>query len=113
MVEASIAGIITIDSHGVAQTFSPATECLFGHESSEVASHNASVLVLERDQGKRDGHSNWYFSLGNAPAIGAGQEVTRLRKDGTLLQEHISVVELPIDWKKKLTGMVLDLKPKK
>lgn len=113
IVEASVAGIITVDSHGVVQTFRPSAECLFGYKPSEVVSHNASVIMPEADQSKQEGHLGRYLSFGDAHVISVGREFTGRRMDGTLAPEHISVVELPVDGPPMFTGMVLDLRSKK
>lgn len=49
IVESSVAGIVTIDSRGIVQSFSPAAERIFGYEESEVIGHNVSTLMPEPD----------------------------------------------------------------
>jgi PAS domain S-box-containing protein len=109
IVESSVAGIITIDSHGVIQTFSPAAERLFGYESGEVAGRNVSMLMPEPDHSGHDGYLTSYLGSGVAHVIGVGREVTGLRKDGTLFPMHLSVGEFVINGQPMFAGIVHDL----
>jgi PAS domain S-box-containing protein len=106
IVESSVAGIITIDSHGIIQTFSPAAERLFGYESSEVIGRNVSMLMPEPDHSRHDGYLTRYLKSGDAHIIGVGREVTGLRKDGTFFPMHLSVGEFVIDGQPMFAGIV-------
>jgi PAS domain S-box-containing protein len=109
IVESSVAGIITIDSLGIVQTFSPAAERLFGYEYSEVVGHNVSMLMPEPDHSGHDGYLTGYLTSGVAHVIGVGREVTGRRKDGSLFPMHLSVGEFAIDGQPMFTGMIHDL----
>lgn len=109
IIESSVAGIITIDSRGVVQTFSPTAERLFGYESSEVVGRNVSLLMPEPDHGRHDGYLANYLNSGVAQIIGVGREVTGLRKDGTQFPMHLSVGTFVIDEQPMFTGIVHDL----
>jgi PAS domain S-box-containing protein len=56
IVESSVAGIVTINSRGIVQSFSPAAERMFGYEESEVIGHNVSMLMPEPDHSRHDGY---------------------------------------------------------
>jgi PAS domain S-box-containing protein len=109
IVESSVAGIVTIDSHGIVQSFSPAAERLFGYESDEVIGHNVSMLMPEPDHGQHDGYLTRYLTSGEAHVIGTGREVTGQRKDGTVFPVHLSVGEFSIDGQPMFAGMLHDL----
>jgi PAS domain S-box-containing protein len=109
IIESSVAGIITIDSHGIVQTFSPAAERLFGYESNEVVGHNVSLLMPEPDHSGHDGYLARYLNSGVAHVIGVGREVTGRRRDGTLFPMHLSIAEFVIDGQPMFTGRVHDL----
>ncbi len=109
IVESSIAGIITIDSHGIIQIFSPAAERLFGYESSEVVGHNVSMLMPEPDHSCHDGYVANYMSSGVARIIGTGRKVTGRRKDDSLFLLHLWVGEFAIDGQPMFVGTVLDI----
>lgn len=109
IIDSSIAGIITINSHGVVQTFSPAAERLFGYESREVIGRNLSMLMPEPDHSRHDDYLAKYLTSGNAHIIGLGREVVGLRRDGTLFPMHLSVGEFSIDGQPMFTGIVHDM----
>ena len=109
IVESAESGIITIDSHGVVQTFSPAAERLFGYEPGEMIERNVSLLMPEPDHSAHDGYLNNYLTSGVARIIGLGREVTGLRKDGTRFPLHVSVGKFAIDGQTMFTGIVHDL----
>ena len=109
IIESTESGIITIDSHGVVQTFSPAAERLFGYQSGEMIDRNVSLLMPEPDHSAHDGYLNNYLTSGAARIIGVGREVTGLRKDGTRFPLHLSVGKFAIDGQTMFTGIVHDL----
>jgi PAS domain S-box-containing protein len=109
IIESAESGIITIDAHGVVQTFSPAAERLFGYQSGEMIERNVSLLMPEPDHSAHDGYINDYLTSGVARIIGVGREVTGLRKDGTRFPLHISVGKFAIDGQTMFTGIVHDL----
>ena len=109
IIESSELGIITIDSRGVVQTFSPAAERLFGYQSGEMIDRNVSQLMPEPDHSAHDGYLNNYLTTGVARIIGMGREVTGLRKDGTHFPLHLSVGKFAIDGQTMFTGIVHDL----
>ena len=109
IIESAESGIITIDSHGVVQTFNPAAERLFGYESGEMLDRNVSLLMPEPDHSAHDGYLNNYLTSGVARIIGVGREVTGLRKDGTRFPLHLSVGKFAIDGQTMFTGIIHDL----
>ena len=109
IVESSVAGTITIDSHDIIQTFSPTAERLFGYKSSEVVGHNVSMLMPEPNHSGRDGCLAKYWASDIAHVLGVDREVTGLRKGGTAFPMHLSVEESVFEGKPAFTGMVHDL----
>lgn len=109
--ESSVAGIICIDSHGLVSKFSPAAERIFGYRADEVIGRNVSLLMPEPDHSRHDGYLANYARTGNAKIIGAGREVTGLRKDGTRVPLFLSIGEFEADGRRMFTGIVSDQTP--
>lgn len=86
-------GIISIDRHGVVDTFNPAAERLFGYEAREVIGQNVSLLMPTSEREKHDGYLVDYLRTGQRRVIGIGREVEGQRKDGTLFPMELAVGE--------------------
>ena len=109
IVESAIDGIITIDGHGLVQSFNPAAERLFGYRAAEVLGQNVAILMPPQDAEKHDAHIRRYLETRQPRIIGIGREVTGRRKDGTTFPMHLSVGEASIDGEITFIGIVRDL----
>jgi len=109
VVESAVDAIILIDSRGRVEAFNPAAERLFGHSEAEVIGRNVSMLMPSPYHEEHDGYLNRYLTTGKAKIIGAGREVTGLRKDGTRFPLHLSVGAVELGGEQKFTGILHDL----
>ena len=105
--------IITIDEHGMVDTFSPAAEHLFGFTPTEIVGKNVRMLMPEP---QRSGHDNYlarYLETGEAKIIGRGREVIGQRKDGTKMTLRLSIAELQSPDRRMFVGVLHDLTEEK
>jgi two-component system sensor kinase FixL len=109
VVESALEGIITIDDHGLVETFNPAAEQLFGYTAGEIVGRNVKMLMPSPDREQHDAHIERYLSTGKKRIIGIGREVVALRKDGATFLLHLSVSEILLDGRRHFTGILHDL----
>ncbi|MBV5325401.1 MAG: PAS domain S-box protein, partial [Rhodospirillaceae bacterium] len=81
IVETVVDAIITIDSKGIVQWFTPSAERIFGWSADEVVGRNINMLMPEPYQSAHDGYLERFCRTGQARVIGVGREVIGLRKD--------------------------------
>jgi len=109
IVAAAVDAIISIDDRGAIESVNPATEKLFGCDSSELLGRNIKMLMPEPYQGEHDGYLRNYIRTGIPKIIGFGREVTGLRKDGSTFPMSLSVSEIRLDERRLFTGIIHDL----
>ncbi len=113
ILDTAVDGIITIDRHGLIQSFNHSAERLFGWKAAEVIGHNIKMLMPVPYQSQHDGYLHNYQSTGQAKIIGSGREVTGLRKDGSLLQMRLAVGRVDLPNELLFVGFVTDIGDRK
>ena len=86
---------------------------LLGYEAHELIGQNISIIM---PQPYRDNHPSYlakYLVTGKRVIIGSGRDVPAVRKDGTLIDIHVSVSEMRIGTSRKYTGMIRDISERK
>ncbi|MBF0470423.1 MAG: PAS domain S-box protein [Gammaproteobacteria bacterium] len=109
ILETVVDGIITIDGHGLIESFNPAAERLFGYETSEVIGRNVKMLMPEPYSSNHDTYLSNYRNGGKAKIIGIGREVVGRRKDGSTFHLELAVGEMDILGRRLYTGIVRDI----
>jgi two-component system sensor kinase FixL len=109
IIESAVDGIITIDGHGLIQSFNPAAERLFGYRATEVIGQNVAILMPPPHAAEHDGYIRRYLETRQPRIIGLGREVTGRRKDATTFPIHLSVGEASIDGEITFVGIVRNL----
>jgi two-component system CheB/CheR fusion protein len=99
--------IITINEHGLVDSFNPSAERMFGYTAAEVIDQNVSLLMPSPYREEHDGYLSRYLASGEAHIIGTGREVIGRRKDGTMFPLALSVSE--IGNFRHFTGILHDL----
>lgn len=113
IVDHAVDGIITIDDHGLIESFNPAAERLFGYPTTEVIGRNIKILMPEPYQSQHDGYLARYRQTGQARIIGIGREVVGLRRDGSTFPLELAVGETWLNGRRCFTGIVRDITDRK
>lgn len=113
ILETVVDGIVTIDEHGIVQTFNKAAARIFGYSSEEVCGHNVRMLMPEPYHSNHDGFIRRYLETGVPHVIGIGREVMGRRKDGSTFPLDLAVDEFSIGELRHFTGILRDITDRK
>ncbi len=102
-------GIITIDEMGIIESFNPSAETTFGYSQQQVLGRNISMLMPSPYTDEHDRYLSAYRTTGVKKIIGAGRQVTGLRKSGEEFPMDLSVNEMHLAGRRLFTGIVRDL----
>jgi PAS domain S-box-containing protein len=110
---ASIEGIVTIDTAGVIQSANKAVKTIFGYSEQELIGCSFNKLMSPA-QRKKQGSDLTHYIQTKAPSVmGMIREVEGMRKDGSQVPLDISLVQFSIDGKNYFTGIVRDVSLRK
>ena len=110
VLETAPDAIITIDERGIMQSFSQASERLFGYAAGEVIGQNVKVLMPDPYRSGHDGYLNRYKHTGEKHIIGIGRTVKAQKKDGTVFPIELAVGEVGEPGRNRIfTGFIRDL----
>lgn len=107
--------VISIDQHGIIQTFNTSAETTFGTTAEEAIGKNIKFLMPNDYAENHDTYLAKYIETNEAHIIGYGREVTGLRKNGSTFPMRLSVAELPktSDGTRRFIGTCHDLTQEK
>ena len=111
ILDGMVEGVITINSHGLIQTFNKSAEEIFGYLSDEVLDQNINILMPEGDRNHHDQYIHNYHNTGEKKIIGIGRNVTGLKKNGDTIPLHLSIREYPgkVNGEQWYIGSCLDI----
>lgn len=109
ILETAPEAIITIDDHGLIESFSVSAETLFGYRADEVIGRNVSMLMPSPHSEQHDRYLSRYRETGERRIIGIGRVVEGLRKDGTKFPMELGVGEVATGHRRIFTGFIRDL----
>ena len=106
VLDTVVDGLITIDRHGIIQSFNKACVSLFGYTPDEVVGQNVRILMPEPYHSEHDRYISAYLATGVAKIIGIGREVMGRRKDGSTFPMELAVGESPQAGNHAFVGIV-------
>ncbi len=109
IVAAAAEGIVTVNDHGLVDSFNPAAERIFGYSAEEVVGHNVAMLIPAELATRHQQALLRYRSADESNVVGQTLEVPGLRKDGSQVPLLLSVSQLDVDGDRLFTGVLRDL----
>lgn len=109
ILETAVDAIITIDEHGLIDTFNQAAGKLFGYTRQQVQGRNVNMLMGEPHAAHHDGYIEHYLRTGENRIIGIGRELEARRADGTMVPISLAISEIELEGRRRFTGIVRDL----
>jgi two-component system sensor kinase FixL len=109
IIETLTDAMVTIDEHGIVESFSPAAERLFGYDAREVIGRNVKILMPSPYRERHDEYIAHYRATGEKRIIGIGRIVVAQRKDGSTFPMELSVGEARIDERRTFIGFIRDI----
>jgi PAS domain S-box-containing protein len=109
VIQTAVDAVVTIDAHGIIQSFNPAAETTFGYAATECIGHNVSMLMPEPDHSAHDGYLRNYLGTGSPKVIGIGREVIGRRKNGEEFPMDLAVGEFRIGNQSMFAGICRDV----
>jgi PAS domain S-box-containing protein len=109
ILDTTVDAIITIDEHGIIESFNLAAERIFGYTAAEVLGQEVSLLMPSPYREEHRGYLARYLRTGERRIIGIGREVVGRRKDGTAFPMDLAVSEVRLGDRCLFTGIVRDI----
>jgi len=109
LIETAPDALVGVDQAGVIQFVNRQTELLFGYDRDALVGQLVETLVPESSRAVHPGHRGSYVEDPMARPMGAGLELTGLRRDGTQFPVDISLSPLQTRDGLLLTAAVRDV----
>ncbi len=113
ILNTAVDAVITIDAHGVIESFNPAAEKVFGYPADEVVGQNVKMLMPEPYRSEHDMYIANYLRSGQANIIGIGREIEAVHKDGTIFPMEVAISEFRVTDRRMFAGMIRDITDRK
>ncbi len=112
IIASTAEGILTIDDHGLIETFNPAAEQIFGYSAEQVVGNNVSMLMAEDERAEHDVYVA--DSELHAPRIiNQSRDLFGLHQDGTVIPLELNVARMDIAGQQKFVGVLRDISQRK
>jgi PAS domain S-box-containing protein len=113
ILNASIEGIIVIDTAGTIVSVNAAVEKIFGYEGDELIGNRVDLLMPLNLNKKHQSYLEKYLRIFIPKAVGQIREVEGLRKDASLVPLDMTIAEFPLDGHQYYSGIVRDVTARK
>jgi PAS domain S-box-containing protein len=113
LVDNVVDGIITINEHGIIESFNPAAEQIFGYHADELIGKNVNMLMPEPYHSEHDSYIQNYNATCIAKIIGIGREVEGQHKDGSIFPLDLAVSEMWMGNQRMFVGIVRNITERK
>ena len=105
--------IITIDKHGIIETFNPTAEQVFQYSTAETIGKNVKMLMPEVDRDHHDQYIANYRTTGKSNLIDKTRELIGRRKDGRLFPIELCVTRVQVHESEIFIAALRDISARK
>ena len=114
VMEGVAEGIITLDEHGIMQSFNSAASSIFGYTAQEALGQDVKMLMPPDMRAAHDAGMARYLAYGEAGVIGKKSvELPGLHKDGTTFRLELAISAIELDGRSFFVGIVRDITQRK
>ncbi len=113
VVEASPAGMVIVDHHGLVVLVNAEAVRMFGYDRSELLGQSIEALVPERYRGQHPGHRTTFEQDPSARMMGAGRDLHGLRKNGSEFPVEIGLTPIPTSQGLSVLSVIIDITERK
>ncbi len=109
IVEQAVETILTVNADGVILSANQAAKQLLGYSPEELTGQHIEILMPPDEAAKHGGYMLRYAETGVRRVIGAGREVTVLRRDGNAMVAWLALSEIDLPGFHVFVAMLRDL----
>jgi PAS domain S-box-containing protein len=109
IIETAPDAVITIDEHGIIQSFSAAAEKMLGYAAGEAIGQNVKMLMPASHRESHDDYLARYLRTGEKRIIGTGRQVEARRKDDGIFPMQLGIGEVKLGDARIFSGFITDL----
>ncbi len=109
IIEASPDGVVTIDSHGIMQTFNRSAEAMFGYKAAHAIGKNVKILMPKAIALEHDLYLEKYTPGSPSSIVDNMREVDGCRQDGSLFPLELKVSRVEVNGQDTFIGLLRDI----
>jgi PAS domain S-box-containing protein len=113
LVEGAPNGIVVVDEQGIIRRLNKSAEALFGYDRSELVGQKVERLLPQAKRVEHLAYRREYIQDPSPRLMGAGRDLTALRKDGAELPVEIGLSPVSRDHKTAVVATVVDISERK
>jgi PAS domain S-box-containing protein len=113
LVEGAPNGIVVVDDYGIIRTVNKSAEALFGYDRSELLGQRVELLVPQAKRAAHLAYRRNFMQRPEARPMGAGRDLTGVRKDGSEFPIEIGLNPVARDHKAAVVATVIDISERK
>jgi PAS domain S-box-containing protein len=113
VVDNVLDGIVTINEHGVVESFNHAAERIFDYSSKEIIGRRFNILLPQQDLDEYEDYIKNRTRADKEGIIGFGLEITGQRKTGATFPMELGLSEMRLGDSRVFVGIVRDITDRK
>lgn len=113
LTEAAPNGILVVDENGTITLCNKRTELLFGYKREELVGQSVEMLIPTSLRSKHPQYRKAYSNQPTERQMGAGRDLTGLRKDGTAFPVEVGLAPIRLQDRHLVTASIIDITERK